>query len=190
MPSATADGREPSANRPERVKKKQRREDRFISAGVDTFLRAAPFQVHVRPFEPVGQVFGGDEVFDRLDQEQEFAPLASRLREVDPSLPDFRRARFRGDIGRRTGTGFAREPSEDLLALDEALNQLAAKDPVKADVVKLRYFAGLSSEEAAHALGISRATADRYWTYARAWLHREVSGSRSAAPDSPPVQEK
>ena len=74
------------------------------------------------------------------------------------------------------------EPNEDLLALDEALNRFGAKHPVKAEVVKLRYFAGLSSEEAALALGISRATADRYWTYARAWLHREVAGGRTDEP--------
>ncbi len=84
----------------------------------------------------------------------------------------------------------APEAREDLLALDEALNHLAAKHPVKAEVVKLRYFAGLSSEEAALALGISRATADRYWTYARAWLHRDIAGASSAAPDSASLQEK
>jgi RNA polymerase sigma factor (TIGR02999 family) len=60
--------------------------------------------------------------------------------------------------------------AEELLALDEALNRLATIDPVKAELVKLRYFAGLSEEEAAGTLGISRATASRYWTYARAWL--------------------
>jgi RNA polymerase sigma factor (TIGR02999 family) len=60
--------------------------------------------------------------------------------------------------------------AEELLALDEALERFAARDPVKAELVKLRYFAGLSEEEAAAALGISRATASRYWTYARAWL--------------------
>ena len=64
----------------------------------------------------------------------------------------------------------AEAPAEELLALDEALDRFAAKDPVKAELVKLRYFAGLSEEEAAAALGISRATASRYWTYARAWL--------------------
>jgi RNA polymerase sigma factor (TIGR02999 family) len=64
----------------------------------------------------------------------------------------------------------AKEPAEELLALDEALDRFAAVDPVKAELVKLRYFAGLSEEEAAAALGISRATASRYWTYARAWL--------------------
>jgi RNA polymerase sigma factor (TIGR02999 family) len=61
-------------------------------------------------------------------------------------------------------------PSEQLLALDEALDRFAAVEPVKAELVKLRYFAGLSEEEAAAALGISRATASRHWTYARAWL--------------------
>jgi RNA polymerase sigma factor (TIGR02999 family) len=60
--------------------------------------------------------------------------------------------------------------AEELLALDEALDRFAASDPVKAELVKLRYFAGLSEKEAAAALGISRATASRYWTYARAWL--------------------
>jgi len=64
----------------------------------------------------------------------------------------------------------AQAPAEELLALDQALDRFAAKDPVKAELVKLRYFAGLSEAEAAAALGISRATASRYWTYARAWL--------------------
>jgi RNA polymerase sigma factor (TIGR02999 family) len=70
----------------------------------------------------------------------------------------------------------AEAPVEELLALDEALDRLAAKDPVRAELVKLRYFAGLSEEEAAAALGISRATASRYWTYARAWLINAVDG--------------
>ena len=60
---------------------------------------------------------------------------------------------------------------DDLLALDDALTQFAAQDPEKAQLVKLRYFAGLSLEEAAEALGVSRATASRHWTYARAWLY-------------------
>jgi RNA polymerase sigma factor (TIGR02999 family) len=61
-------------------------------------------------------------------------------------------------------------PAEQLLALNEALDRFVAVDPVKAELVKLRYFAGLSEEEAAAALGISRATASRHWNYARAWL--------------------
>jgi len=63
---------------------------------------------------------------------------------------------------------------DDLLALDEALEKLAAQDKVKADLVKLRYFTGLTGEEASAALGIAPRTADRYWRYARAWLLREM----------------
>jgi RNA polymerase sigma factor (sigma-70 family) len=66
-------------------------------------------------------------------------------------------------------------PLEDLLALDEALAKLAARAPAKAALVKLRYFAGLSLDEAAETLGISRATAKRYWTYARAWLFSKIN---------------
>jgi RNA polymerase sigma factor (TIGR02999 family) len=66
---------------------------------------------------------------------------------------------------------------DDLLALDEALTRLAAEAPAKAAVVKLRYFAGLSVEESALALGISPATAKRHWAYARAWLHCALSDS-------------
>jgi RNA polymerase sigma factor (TIGR02999 family) len=65
-------------------------------------------------------------------------------------------------------------PSDDLVALDEALTRLAVKHPEKAELVKLRYFAGLNVSEAASVLGISTSTADRHWTYARAWLYREV----------------
>jgi len=64
--------------------------------------------------------------------------------------------------------------SDDLIAVDEALEHLAAHDRVKADLVKLRYFAGLSVEQAAMSLGISRRVADRYWKYARVWLLREI----------------
>jgi RNA polymerase sigma factor (TIGR02999 family) len=66
-------------------------------------------------------------------------------------------------------------PGEDILALDEALTQFAEKHPQKAELIKLRYFAGLTVDEAANALGISPATADRHWTYARAWLLRALS---------------
>jgi RNA polymerase sigma factor (TIGR02999 family) len=66
------------------------------------------------------------------------------------------------------------EKAEELIALDEALDELAALDPVKADLVKLRFFVGLSMEESALALGISLRTAERNWAYAKAWLHRQV----------------
>jgi RNA polymerase sigma factor (TIGR02999 family) len=70
-------------------------------------------------------------------------------------------------------------PSDDLLALDEALTRLADRDPVRADLVKLRFFAGLTMPEAARALGISLATAERYWTFARTWLFAELSGEEA-----------
>jgi RNA polymerase sigma factor (TIGR02999 family) len=71
--------------------------------------------------------------------------------------------------------------STDLLALDEALSKLATEDPVKAQLVTLRYFSGLSVQEAASVLGISRATADRYWSYARTWLFCELGGMDAGA---------
>ena len=67
------------------------------------------------------------------------------------------------------------EIKHDLLALDEALERLAAEDEQKCQLVKLRFFAGLTIEQAAQALGISTSTADRYWTFARAWLYRHIS---------------
>ena len=66
-------------------------------------------------------------------------------------------------------------PTGQLLALDEALERFGQEAPEKAQLVKLRFFAGLSMEEAAETLGISRATASRHWTYARAWLHDALS---------------
>jgi RNA polymerase sigma factor (TIGR02999 family) len=82
--------------------------------------------------------------------------------------------RLRQDL--EEGLSVVPEPREDLLALDEALNNLAVQDPRKAQLVQLRYFAGLTIEEAARALGISSTTAERYWAYARAWLQREIGG--------------
>ncbi len=75
----------------------------------------------------------------------------------------------------------AAAPREDLLALDEALTRLAAEDPLKADLVKLRYFAGLSLAEAAAALDLSERSAGRHWAYARAWLRRAVEGPAGPA---------
>jgi RNA polymerase sigma factor (TIGR02999 family) len=68
-------------------------------------------------------------------------------------------------------------PTEDLLEMDQALERFSAVEPVKAELVKLRYFAGLSEADAAAALRISRATASRYWNYARAWLIHELEGN-------------
>src|SRR5437016_1574806 len=71
------------------------------------------------------------------------------------------------------------EVPEDVLALDEALNKLAALDKTAADLVHLRFFAGLPLPEVAHLLGIAPRTADRMWAYARAWLHQEIQGGSS-----------
>jgi RNA polymerase sigma factor (TIGR02999 family) len=81
---------------------------------------------------------------------------------------DRRRLDLHPDLAAATG------PDEDLLALDAALGKLTGRDPVKARLVELRYFAGLTGDQAAEILGISPKTADRYWAYARAWLRREM----------------
>jgi RNA polymerase sigma factor (TIGR02999 family) len=75
-------------------------------------------------------------------------------------------------------------PDDNLLALDEALTRLAERDPVKAELVKLRFFAGLTMPEAAAVLNISLATAERYWVFARTWLYAEL------AEDGPPGEDK
>ena len=76
------------------------------------------------------------------------------------------------------------ESPEDLLDLDAALTRLAAEQPDKARLVQLRFFAGLSTAEAAGALGVSVATAERWWTFARAWLYRELQGGGEAENNS------
>ena len=99
-----------------------------------------------------------------------------------------RRLRHGGALGRidldRVDLA-ADQPSDELLALDEALDRLAAEEPAVAEVVKLRYFAGLPIEGAADALGISVRTANRHWAYARAWLYQQLN-----AEDNPTSQEK
>jgi RNA polymerase sigma factor (TIGR02999 family) len=75
------------------------------------------------------------------------------------------------------------DPRHDLIALDAALTRLEYEDPQAAKLVELRHFAGMSVAEAALALGISPRTADRLWSFARAWLHRELAGS-AADPES------
>lgn len=70
----------------------------------------------------------------------------------------------------------AQQVSGDLLALDEALQRLTAEEPTTAEVVKLRYFAGLTAEQTAASLDISLRTANRHWAYAKAWLYRHMNG--------------
>jgi len=70
-------------------------------------------------------------------------------------------------------------PNDDLLALDAALAKLSQSDPIKSELIELRYFAGLTGDQAAKILGISSKTADRYWAYSRAWIRREMEGNDS-----------
>jgi RNA polymerase sigma factor (TIGR02999 family) len=111
-----------------------------------------------------------------------FAAAAEAMRRI--LIDDARRqaaTRHGGGMHRRDldpDAAATAEPRDDLLALDAALDRLAAEDPLKADLVKLRYYVGLSLADAAAALGLSERTAGRHWAYARAWLRRAVERSR------------
>jgi RNA polymerase sigma factor (TIGR02999 family) len=109
-----------------------------------------------------------------------FAAAAEAMRRILVERARRKRAEKHGGRHQRQDVDdveiVAASPTEDLLALDEALTRLEAEDPSKADLVKLRYFAGLSIEDTARALGISSATAKRQWAYARAWLFRQIEG--------------
>jgi RNA polymerase sigma factor (TIGR02999 family) len=85
--------------------------------------------------------------------------------------------RHRVDL--QEAVSLAPSPPDDLLALDEALTRLAAREPAKAELVKLRYFAGLSIDESADLMRISRTTAKRYWAFARAWLLAEIADAEA-----------
>jgi RNA polymerase sigma factor (TIGR02999 family) len=122
---------------------------------------------------------GGDQQPAWENRAHFFASAAEAMRRI---LID--RARRRGAA--RHGAGARRVSLEDLelaaeaddeqlLAVHEALDRLAARDAAKAELVKLRFFAGLTMEQAARVLGFSEPTAKRYWAYARAWLFREIN---------------
>ena len=108
-----------------------------------------------------------------------FAAAAEAMRRILVENARAKQRLKRGGDGQRVPLAeeaiAAPEPDERLIALDEALARLEEKDPRKAELVKLRYFAGLTIEQAAEALGIGTSTADRDWSYARAWLFREMS---------------
>jgi RNA polymerase sigma factor (TIGR02999 family) len=106
-----------------------------------------------------------------------FAAAAEAMRRILVENARRKKSKKRGGHLRRVELDeeFTRHTSPDqLLALDDALAKLAREDPVKAELVKLRCFAGLSHQEAAQALGISRPTADRYWVYAKTRLYCEL----------------
>jgi RNA polymerase sigma factor (TIGR02999 family) len=107
-----------------------------------------------------------------------FAAAAEAMRRILVEDARRKRRQKRGGALRRVDLDDAQmsrqSAPEDLLDLDDALDSLAAEDPQAAQFVKLRYFAGLSVEEAAEVVGLSRSTAGEHWAYARAWLHRRL----------------
>jgi RNA polymerase sigma factor (TIGR02999 family) len=124
------------------------------------------------------RLVGATEPLEYRDRHHFFAAAATAMRRI---LVDQARRKLTG----KRGAGRVREPLADvpapeadaeLLALNEALDRLAAEDPAKARLVELRYFAGLTGDQAADVLGISPSTADRHWAYARAWLQAAVRG--------------
>ena len=121
---------------------------------------------------------GRDQAFDHRGHF--FAAAAEAMRRILVEAARRKKAaKHGGELQRHDADELsiaAPEPIEDLVALDEALDTFATIEPQKAELVKLRYFAGLTIEEAAAALGISPATAKRHWTYSKAWLFRAISG--------------
>jgi RNA polymerase sigma factor (TIGR02999 family) len=121
----------------------------------------------------------GDESQRRFtDRQHFFRVAATAMRRI--LIDRARRKRTRKHGGGRQRQELdaiaAPKPDEELLAVDAALEKLAACDPLKAKLVELRFFAGLTGAQAAEVLGISPATADRWWSYARAWLQAEMQG--------------
>ena len=107
-----------------------------------------------------------------------FASAATAMRRILVDAARAKRALKRGGEHQREPLHdvAAPEPNDELLALHEALDRLAQEDPLKAQLVELRYFAGMTSDQAAEILGISPSSADRQWAFARAWLQSEVRG--------------
>jgi RNA polymerase sigma factor (TIGR02999 family) len=124
----------------------------------------------------------GDQQFD--NRGHFFAAAAEAMRRILVENARRKATLKQGGNGQRVALDSAcamtEPPSLDLLALDEALAKLEAVEPVKARLVKLRYFGGLTMAQAADALGISLASAERYWIFARSWLYAELADSPQA----------
>ena len=121
---------------------------------------------------------GGDQQPEWQNRAHFFAAAAEAMRRILIDNARRKKARRHGGQVERVNldsldlaTGM---DDDQLLALHEALDRLAAHDAAKAELVKLRFFAGLTLEQAAKVLGISERTAKRHWAYARAWLYREI----------------
>jgi len=109
-----------------------------------------------------------------------FAAAAEAMRRILVERARHKHSAKEGGTHRRVEVGEFRSADDtspiDLLALDDALAQLEATDPRRAQLVKLRFFAGLTNEQAADALGISSSTADNDWAYAKTWLRVRMTG--------------
>ena len=116
-----------------------------------------------------------------------FRTAAEAMRQILVDNARRRRSLKRGGDWDRVDLGevvdLASAPTVDVLAINEALEKLASRDPEKAELVKLRYFGGLSIQEAANTLGISRATASRHWSYAKTWLYCQMTRHDPDPPD-------
>ena len=112
------------------------------------------------------------------DRSHFFASAATAMRRILVDSARAKRSEKRGGIRERQPLEdvAAPLPDDELLALHEALDQLAAEDALKAQLVELRYFAGLTGDQAADVMGISPSSADRHWVFARAWLQTKVRG--------------
>jgi RNA polymerase sigma factor (TIGR02999 family) len=134
----------------------------------EAYLRLVP--------SPGGESGGSNQLWN--SRGHFFAAAAEAMRRI--LVEQARRKRrlkhggYRRHVGLEQALNVAEVPPDDLVALDEALGHLESIDPVAAQLVKLRYFAGLPMRDAAKALGLSLRTAERNWTYAKTWLHREL----------------
>jgi RNA polymerase sigma factor (TIGR02999 family) len=133
------------------------------------------------------RLVGGEPSPDWNSRGHFFGAAAEAMRRILVESARHRRSQKAGGARQRVDLGDVElavaGPDLDLLALNDALDKLERKDRRKADLVKLRFFAGLTVEQAARALGIAPSTADEDWAYARSWLRLEIGG-RPPSPES------
>ena len=124
----------------------------------------------------------GDDKRKWNDRTHFFAAAAEAMRRILVDNARRKRAARHGGAQQRVEmsdiASAVMETDDKVLAVNEALEKFAVLDPQKAELVKLRYFVGMTLEQAAEALGISERTAKRYWAFARAWLHEEIKAQQ------------